>query len=142
MDEELRLKLLRLLTEKPTVTQREVAQALGISLGKANFCVRALIEKGWIKVENFKRNPNKLGYAYVLTPNGLRAKARATLSFLKRKQDEYAELEREIAQLRAEAASHGGARTKIADLLALPGVEDVEIEINRDKSIVPPARFD
>jgi EPS-associated MarR family transcriptional regulator len=87
------------------VTQRELAVALGISLGKANFCVRALIEKGWIKVENFKKNPNKLGYAYVLTPNGLRAKARATLSFLQRKQAEYVQLEREIAALRLEAAS-------------------------------------
>ena len=105
MNEELRLKVLRILTERPAVTQRELAQDLGISLGKANFCIRALIEKGWVKVENFKRNPNKIGYAYVLTPNGLRAKARATLSFLKRKQDEYVELEREIAQLRAEAAA-------------------------------------
>ena len=104
MNEELRLKVLRLLTDKPSVTQRELATDLGISLGKANFCIRALIDKGWIKVENFKRNPNKLGYAYVLTPNGLRAKARATLAFLKRKQDEYVELEREIEQLRAEAA--------------------------------------
>ena len=105
MDDELRLKVLRLLTDHPTVTQRELAHALGISLGKANFCVRALIEKGWVKVENFKRNPNKLGYAYVLTPSGLRAKTRATLTFLKRKQDEYAELEREIAELRIEAAA-------------------------------------
>ena len=104
MNEELRLKVLRILTEKPSVTQRELAHDLGISLGKANFCIHALIEKGWVKVENFRRNPNKIGYAYVLTPNGLRAKARATLSFLKRKQDEYAELEREIAELRAEAA--------------------------------------
>lgn len=107
MNEELRLKVLRVLTEEPTVTQRELALALGISLGKANFCIKALIEKGWVKVENFKRNPNKLGYAYVLTPNGLRAKARATMSFLKRKQDEYAELEREIEQLRLEAARLG-----------------------------------
>lgn len=108
MNEELRLKVLRILTEQPTVTQRELANSLGISLGKANFCIRALIDKGWVKVENFKRNPNKLGYAYVLTPNGLRAKARATMSFLKRKQDEYAELEREIALLRAEARQLGG----------------------------------
>lgn len=104
VNDELRFRVLKLITERPDISQRELAETLNLSLGKANYCVRALIEKGWVKVRNFSTSRHKLGYAYVLTPNGLRAKARVTLDFLRRKQDEYAQLEREIAELRREAA--------------------------------------
>lgn len=103
MNDDLRFRVLRLLVQRPEISQRELATELGLSLGKANYCVQALIEKGWVKARNFRNNRNKLAYAYVLTPNGLRAKARVTLEFLRRKQREYVELENEIAQLRLEA---------------------------------------
>lgn len=102
MDDELRLRLLRQLTEHPELSQREIARQLGLSLGKTNYCLRALIDKGWVKVNNFRTSDNKLAYAYVLTPSGLRAKVSATSQFLRRKQDEYLQLEREIAELRSE----------------------------------------
>ena len=102
MDEELRLRILRLLTESPDLSQRELALRLGLSLGKTNYCLRALIDKGWVKVNNFRNSQNKLAYAYVLTPSGFRAKGSATTEFLRRKQFEFAQLEREIADLRRE----------------------------------------
>ena len=107
MDDELRLRLLRLLTEHPELSQRELAQRLDLSLGKTNYCLRALIDKGWVKVNNFRTSNNKMAYAYVLTPSGLRAKLNATSHFLRRKQDEYAQLEREIAELRDEVERNG-----------------------------------
>lgn len=105
MDEELRLRLLRLLTESPDLSQRELAQRLGLSLGKTNYCLHALIEKGWVKVNNFRNSQNKLAYAYVLTPSGFRAKGTATADFLRRKQIEFSDLERQIAELRREVAA-------------------------------------
>ena len=102
MDEELRLRILRLLTESPDLSQRELAHRLGLSLGKTNYCLRALIDKGWVKVNNFRNSQNKLAYAYILTPTGLIAKGNATSSFLRRKQEEFAQLEEEIDQLRRE----------------------------------------
>lgn len=102
LDDDTRYRLLRLLTEHPNYSQRELASELGLSLGKTNYCLRALIEHGWIKVQNFRSSDNKLAYAYVLTPTGAMAKVRATADFLRRKQSEYARLEREIAQLRSE----------------------------------------
>ena len=108
MDEELRLRLLRLLTESPELSQRDLAQRLGLSLGKTNYCLRALIDKGWVKVNNFRNSNNKLAYAYVLTPNGLGAKASATTAFLRRKQEEFALLGREIEELREEISGQQG----------------------------------
>lgn len=108
MDEELRLRLLRLLTESPDLSQRELAQHLGLSLGKTNYCLRALIDKGWVKVNNFRNSQNKLAYAYVLTPSGLRMKGTATTAFLRRKQLEFAQLEKEIAGLREEVSHQAG----------------------------------
>jgi len=102
LDDDTRYRLLRLLTEHPQHSQRELARELGLSLGKTNYCLRALAEKGWIKVQNFRNSDNKLAYAYVLTPSGAMAKIRATGDFLRRKQGEYARLEREIAELRRE----------------------------------------
>jgi EPS-associated MarR family transcriptional regulator len=100
------LNLLRLLEQNPAMTQRELAQALGVSLGKTNYCLKALIEKGWLKVGNFNANPNKWGYAYLLTPKGVIEKAKLTRRFLIRKQEEYEALRKEIEGLQAEASRH------------------------------------
>jgi len=105
VDDELRFQLLRVLTDNPDLSQRELAKRLGLSLGKTNYCLRALIDKGLVKVNNFRTSRNKLAYAYVLTSNGVLAKVKATADFLRRKQTEFARLEREIEQLRAEVGS-------------------------------------
>lgn len=96
------LGMLRLLDESPSRSQREMAHALGISLGKANFVLRALLEKGLVKVHNFRGSDNKRAYAYLLTPNGVAAKADLTRHFLARKVQEYDELRLEIERLKAE----------------------------------------
>ncbi len=98
------LKVLRHLQDNPEITQRDLAKALGVSLGKANYCIRALIEQGWIKARNFKNSNNKSAYAYLLTPSGIEHKAQITVHFLKRKVDEYKALKQEIEQLQQEVA--------------------------------------
>lgn len=100
--EESHLKVLRLLESDPSQSQRELARALGVSLGKTNYCIRALLEKGLIKVQNFRSSDNKLSYAYLLTPAGVAAKAELTRDFLKRKVREYEHLKGEIERLKAE----------------------------------------
>ena len=102
MADERHLKALRLLEQNPEMTQRDLAEALGVSVGAANYCLKALVEKGWVKLENFQKNPNKLGYLYLLTPMGIAAKAQLTASFLRRKMEEYEALRTEIEHLRAE----------------------------------------
>lgn len=97
-----RLELLKLLHEQPQLSQRDLARAMGVSLGKANYCLKALMEKGLVKLGNFRRNPDKREYAYLLTPAGLEEKTRITMSFLRRKLAEYEALEREIEKLRDE----------------------------------------
>ena len=104
LTDELRYQLLKQLAQNPALSQRQLASELGISLGKANYCLKALIDKGWVKAGNFRKNPNKLQYGYLLTPGGLDEKARVTLRFLKKKQDEYEHLQRELNELRKEAA--------------------------------------
>ena len=91
--------LLEALKNNPNATQRELAQEVGISLGKVNYCLKALIEKGWIKAGNFKRSNNKLGYVYLLTPMGIEEKAKLTKNYLTRKLVEYEELKVEIKAL-------------------------------------------
>ena len=103
LTDEYRCKILRILEEDPDISQRELARALGISLGRANFCLQALIEKGWIKVNNFKNSNNKKAYMYLLTRRGMAEKARVTSRFLERKVAEYEALRREIEQLQREA---------------------------------------
>ena len=88
--------VLRKVNNKPDSTQRELAKELGFSLGKLNYCLNALKEKGLVKITNFKNNPNKIGYVYVLTPKGIKKKAELTLNFMKRKIKEYDELKKEI----------------------------------------------
>ena len=102
MNEERQLKAMRLLEGNPEMTQRELAKALGISLGAVNFCLKALADKGWIKMANFKNNPSKLGYLYLLTPKGIAAKSKLTMRFLRRKLIEYDELKSEIEALEIE----------------------------------------
>ena len=107
MDQDTNLKLLRYLEDHPQVTQRELAEHLGISLGKANYCMKSLIEKGQVKARNFKNSDNKRAYLYKLTPQGIEAKARITVNFLQRKMREYEELETEIQELQREVANTG-----------------------------------
>ena len=90
--------VLRKINSKPEVTQRELAKELGFSLGKLNYCLKALKNKGLVKVKNFGRNPNKLNYIYVLTPRGITEKTKLTLNFMKRKMQEYDELKKEIGK--------------------------------------------
>ncbi len=103
IQEEARFKILRLLHENPELTQRELGERVGISLGAVNYSLRALIERGLVKAGNFSRNPNKLGYAYVLTPTGIAEKTFLTGRFLKRKVEEYEALKLEIEVLSGEA---------------------------------------
>ncbi len=102
IQEEARFKILRLLHDNPELTQRELGEQVGISLGAVNYCLRALIERGLVKAGNFSRNPNKLGYAYVLTPAGIAEKTLLTGRFLKRKVEEYEALKLEIEVLSRE----------------------------------------
>ncbi len=88
--------VLRRIQKKPKSSQRELAEELGFSLGKLNYCLKALQEKGLVKVENFKKNPQKLNYIYVLTPKGISEKTKLTLNFMKRKMREYDELKNEL----------------------------------------------
>ncbi len=115
IDEETEYKLLKMLQDTPQSSQRDIARAMGVSLGKTNYCLRALAEKGWIKVRNFYHNPNKRGYVYLLTPNGLERKARVTVSFLRRKQDEYESLKQEIVRLQDEARRDLGAAGRVQE---------------------------
>ena len=88
--------VLRKIQQKPESSQRELAEDLGFSLGKLNYCLKALKVKGLVKINNFKKNPNKINYIYVLTPKGVSEKTKLTLNFMKRKMKEYDELKREI----------------------------------------------
>ena len=90
------LDILRSIEKKPNLTQRKMASNLGFSLGKLNYCLKALKGKGWVKIKNFSKNPKKLNYIYILTPEGLSKKTKLTLSFMKRKMKEYDELKNEL----------------------------------------------
>ena len=109
----LEYEALRTLAETSISSQRTLAELLGVSLGKANYVVRALVARGLVTVENVKGNPNRLGYAYLLTPNGIAEKTRLTRHFLKRKIEEYDRLQKEIDALAHEAG--------VTDIRALAG---------------------
>jgi len=102
LDENTHYGLLKTLEENPGLSQRDLAKRLGISLGKVNFCLKALIEKGLLKATNFRNNKNKLAYMYLLTPSGIEEKASITLRFLKFKIHEFEMLQSEILSLRKE----------------------------------------
>lgn len=97
------LRVLRLLDASPDLTQRQMALEMGFSLGKANYCLRALLAKGFVKVQNFSNSTNKRGYAYLLTPEGVAAKASLTRGFLARKREEYEALRLELDSLQQES---------------------------------------
>ena len=102
-NQDIRLDLLRRLESNPQYTQRELSREMGVSLGKVNYCMKKLTEKGLIKLTNFSRSSNKMGYAYLLTPSGIEEKTRLTFSFLKRKTAEYEVLKKEINALQLES---------------------------------------
>lgn len=104
MNEEIAYKLFKLVEANPELSQRELAKKLGISLGKTNYCLKGLIEKGWLKARNFKNSKNKIAYSYVLTPTGLSEKAKITASYLRGKVLEYEVLKHEIEKLRHEVS--------------------------------------
>ena len=102
MNEEIAYKVIKIIEETPDISQRQLAETLGISLGKTNYCLKALIEKSIIKARNFKNSHNKLAYTYLLSPKGINEKAKITTSFLKRKLIEYDSLKQEIEILKQE----------------------------------------
>ena len=99
-NQNIHLDLLRKLELNPEYTQRELSKEMGISLGKVNYCIKKLVEKGWVKLTNFSHNPNKVGYAYLLTAKGIEEKTRLTYAFLKIKSEEYEMLKEEISKLK------------------------------------------
>jgi EPS-associated MarR family transcriptional regulator len=99
------LELLRLLEQHPEYSQRQLAVALGVSLGKTHYLLKALLGKGWVKAQNFQRSDRKLGYLYVLTPQGVRQRLQLTQTFLVRKEREYEMLKHQIVKLREELAA-------------------------------------
>lgn len=103
LTDEYRYKILKLIEANPEISQRELARELDISLGKTNFCLKALMEKGLLKASNFRNSKNKIGYLYKLTPQGIEEKTAVTVRFLKRKMQEYESLKSEIEQIRADA---------------------------------------
>jgi EPS-associated MarR family transcriptional regulator len=102
-NKDIRLDLLRMLQEDPKYTQRELSKETSVSLGKVNYCMKKLVEKGWIKLVNFSSNPNKASYSYLLTPTGIEEKAKLTFEFLKIKIEEYEILKEEINMLKLDA---------------------------------------
>ena len=105
MKDDIHFRVLKIIDSSPQITQRELADELGVSLGKANYCLKSLIDKGWLKAQNFKNNRNKMAYAYLLTPAGIEEKSAMTIDFLRRKMDEYEALKQEIEQLKSEVQS-------------------------------------
>ena len=103
LSDEYRYKILKRLETEPEISQRALAKELGISLGKANYCLKALIEKGWVKANNFRNNQNKKAYIYLLTPRGAEEKSRNTVRYLKSKVAEYEALKGEVENLQREA---------------------------------------
>ena len=107
LDESTHYGLLKTLEDNPGLSQRDLAKRMGVSLGKVNFCLNALVAKGSIKINNFRNSDNKLAYAYLLTPHGIEEKARMTVHFLRYKMQEYEALRAEIEELQREAQRKG-----------------------------------
>ncbi|MCC5797751.1 MAG: MarR family EPS-associated transcriptional regulator [Methylophaga sp.] len=115
LTDEYRYKILKLVEENPEISQREIAKALGISLGKTNFCLKALIEKGVLKANNFRNSKNKLAYIYKLTPQGIEEKASVTMRFLKQKMKQYETLKTEIELLKSDIAEPANKKANADD---------------------------
>lgn len=105
-NQELQYRALKILEHQPNLTQRQLSDELGVSLGKTHYLIKSLIDVGWVKFDNFQKSDNKWGYAYLLTPEGVAEKAAITVSFLQRKKQEYIDLQIEIAQLQQEVQQH------------------------------------
>ena len=103
LTDEYRYRILKLLDNNPDASQRDIARELGVSLGRVNYCLQALVEKGMVKANSFRRNDTKRDCLYLLTPRGIQEKARVTVRFLKVRLGEYENLKREVAQLQIEA---------------------------------------
>ncbi|MDP3187544.1 MarR family EPS-associated transcriptional regulator [Limnobacter sp.] len=112
IQEDTNYRVMRMLEENPDLTQRELAEKLGVSVGGLNYCLKALTEKGLVKMQNFASSKNKFGYVYVLTPRGIAEKAKLTGNFLKRKMEEYEALKAEIEALKLEAADGINVKAK------------------------------
>ena len=102
VNQDLEYRVLKILEQQPDLTQRQLSEELGVSLGTTNYLVKSLVDVGWVKLDNFQRSNSKWGYAYLLTPKGMVEKASITTRFLVRKQREYNELQQEIVQLQEE----------------------------------------
>ena len=98
--------ILRKIQKKPVSSQRELAEILGFSLGKLNYCLKALQKKGLVKINNFKKNPKRINYFYVLTPSGIAQKTKLTINFMKRKMQEYDELKKELKNKKNNVDDH------------------------------------
>ncbi len=109
IEEGTHFRIMRILQENPDLTQRELADKLGLSLGGLNYCLNALIDKGFVKMGNFQNSKNKFKYVYLLTPQGIAEKVALSSRFLSRKMEEYEALKTEIEALRSEVNKHGGA---------------------------------
>ena len=109
-DEDAAVALLRLIEEHPEYSQRQLARALGVSLGKTHYLLKALLGKGWVKAQNFQRSDRKLGYLYMLTPSGIRERLNLTQAFLARKEREFVQLRSQISALRKDLANQAGLR--------------------------------
>lgn len=114
LSDEYRYRILKRLEANPEISQRALAQELGISLGRANYCLKALIERGLVKANNFRNARNRSSYAYYLTPKGIEEKARITVAFLKYKMTEYEALKSEIETLRQEASELANQQTDLS----------------------------
>ena len=113
LQEDTNFRVMRLLQDNPDLTQRELAEKLGVSVGGLNYCLKALMEKGLVKMQNFSQSKNKFGYVYIITPTGMAEKAAITHRFLQRKMAEYEALKAEIEALKSEA--HSAQNTRFAD---------------------------
>ena len=116
LQEDTYFRVLRMLQDNPDMTQREIAERLGVSTSGLNYCLNALIDKGWVKVQNFSQSKNKFGYIYVLTPQGIAEKLALTSRFLKRKLSEYDALKAEIDGLQAEVQTSAQPVAKVAEV--------------------------
>ena len=115
IQEDTYFRVMRILQEDPDLTQRELAQKLGVSVGALNYCLKALMDKGLVKMQNFNQSKNKFGYIYILTPKGMTEKAALTDQFLKRKKSEYKALKAEIDGLKLEVERAGCEMVKEND---------------------------
>lgn len=123
LQEDTYFRVMRMLQDNPDLTQREIAQQLGVSTSGLNYCLNALIDKGWVKVQNFQNSKNKFKYVYLLTPQGIAEKMALTDRFLKRKMTEYEALKSEIEALQREAG-----RSDIKDVYAPPEMRTVPLQ--------------